>query len=265
MRATPLRLRTRGSAWHTRSGYAAWEKAKPTQKREAGCPTLIPADVHDTQLESERRRELLEFELNWNDCSGKETKSTRNKREIRGGMNPNQITIVTEEMANLQNFQILVLQQKLREARAEIEKLRNELKELRAPFVEDPKLNNKKRIQYWGEEEHAKFLEALELFDAKKVKEISQFLGTRSPAQVRSHAQKHFLKVKKQAKLKNRKARQGEPPDSSFENSSLRPPPIPIPSTDGVQRSPSEASSELSLHFNDPSSEFLSIPSFDVH
>lgn len=178
-------------------------------------------------------------------------------------MNPNQVTITTVEMVNLQNYQILVLQQKLREARDEIQQLRNELEELRAPFNDEPKLNNEKKIQYWGEEEHAKFLEALELFGAKNVKEISQYLGTRTPAQVRSHVQKHFIKVKKQAKLKNRKGRQARPQDSSFENSSAQPRSIPIPSTDKVQRSPLEASSKLSLHLNDPSSEFLSIPSFD--
>ncbi|GAA0166572.1 chromatin/chromatin-binding, or -regulatory protein [Lithospermum erythrorhizon] len=48
----------------------------------------------------------------------------------------------------------------------------------------------------WSELEHDKFLEALQLFD-RDWKKIEAFIGSKSVIQIRSHAQKYFLKVQK--------------------------------------------------------------------
>ncbi|GKU96795.1 hypothetical protein SLEP1_g9988 [Rubroshorea leprosula] len=69
-------------------------------------------------------------------------------------------------------------------------------------FVEDP--NKKIRKPYtitksresWSDQEHDKFLEALHLFD-RDWKKIEAFVGSKTVIQIRSHAQKYFLKVQK--------------------------------------------------------------------
>ncbi|KAI3449214.1 hypothetical protein Pfo_005879 [Paulownia fortunei] len=68
--------------------------------------------------------------------------------------------------------------------------------------VDDP--NKKIRKPYtitksresWSEQEHDKFLEALHLFD-RDWKKIEAFVGSKTVIQIRSHAQKYFLKVQK--------------------------------------------------------------------
>ncbi|GAV83411.1 Myb_DNA-binding domain-containing protein [Cephalotus follicularis] len=70
-------------------------------------------------------------------------------------------------------------------------------------FGEDP---NSKRFrkpytitksrESWTEQEHDKFLEALNLFD-RDWKKIEAFIGSKEVIQIRSHAQKYFLKVQK--------------------------------------------------------------------
>uniref|UniRef100_A0A7N0U5Z0 MYB transcription factor n=1 Tax=Kalanchoe fedtschenkoi TaxID=63787 RepID=A0A7N0U5Z0_KALFE len=53
-----------------------------------------------------------------------------------------------------------------------------------------------KSRQSWTEPEHDKFLEALQLFD-RDWKKIEAFIGSKTVIQIRSHAQKYFLKVQK--------------------------------------------------------------------
>lgn len=48
----------------------------------------------------------------------------------------------------------------------------------------------------WSDDEHDKFLEAVDRF-GRNWKEIVSFVGTRSVSQVRSHAQKHFIRLEK--------------------------------------------------------------------
>ncbi len=46
----------------------------------------------------------------------------------------------------------------------------------------------------WTDEEHEKFLEGLRLF-GKDWRRIEEFIGSRSCAQIRSHAQKYFNRL----------------------------------------------------------------------
>ncbi|XP_017416021.1 protein REVEILLE 6 isoform X1 [Vigna umbellata] len=71
------------------------------------------------------------------------------------------------------------------------------------PFNMDD-LNKKVRKPYtitksrenWTDHEHDKFLEALHLFD-RDWKKIEAFVGSKTVIQIRSHAQKYFMKVQK--------------------------------------------------------------------
>ncbi|XP_057547220.1 protein REVEILLE 6-like isoform X2 [Amaranthus tricolor] len=70
--------------------------------------------------------------------------------------------------------------------------------------TDEPSSNKKIRKPYtitksresWTEPEHDKFLEALQLFD-RDWKKIEVFIGSKTVIQIRSHAQKYFLKVQK--------------------------------------------------------------------
>ncbi|KAI3705760.1 hypothetical protein L1987_76001 [Smallanthus sonchifolius] len=53
-----------------------------------------------------------------------------------------------------------------------------------------------KSREIWTEPEHDKFLEALQLFD-RDWKKIEAFICSKTVIQIRSHAQKYFLKVQK--------------------------------------------------------------------
>ncbi|XP_076907784.1 protein REVEILLE 3-like [Bidens hawaiensis] len=70
------------------------------------------------------------------------------------------------------------------------------------PITDDPSKKIRKPYtitksrQNWTDVEHDKFLEALHLFD-RDWKKIEAFVGSKTAIQIRSHAQKYFLKVQK--------------------------------------------------------------------
>lgn len=56
------------------------------------------------------------------------------------------------------------------------------------------------KTRYWTEMEHNQFLYAVKLFGPKNYVAISQFVGTRTPKQVRTHAQKYQMKLEREAR-----------------------------------------------------------------
>eukprot|EP00871_Galdieria_phlegrea_P000261 jgi/Galph1/1235/GphlegSOOS_G5983.1 len=89
--------------------------------------------------------------------------------------------------------------------RSELEASRREIDRLRAQLAEYERGKNKQEYtksqsRYWTPNEHQRFLEALRKFGHKDVKSISNYVGTRNPTQVRTHAQKYFLRLFKESR-----------------------------------------------------------------
>ncbi|GJQ11424.1 hypothetical protein GpartN1_g3215.t1 [Galdieria partita] len=61
------------------------------------------------------------------------------------------------------------------------------------------KQEKKAQSRYWTAEEHMRFLEGLARFGHKDMKAIARFVGTRNATQVRTHAQKYYLKLAREA------------------------------------------------------------------
>eukprot|EP00743_Colponemidia_sp_Colp-15_P006192 GILK01006659.1.p1 GENE.GILK01006659.1~~GILK01006659.1.p1 ORF type:complete len:265 (-),score=28.19 GILK01006659.1:198-992(-) len=61
-----------------------------------------------------------------------------------------------------------------------------------------PSPSNAKDIKFWTADEHSRFIEGIQKFGVRDLKRISEYVGTRTPSQVRSHLQKYLLKLNKQ-------------------------------------------------------------------
>lgn len=57
--------------------------------------------------------------------------------------------------------------------------------------------------RYWTPDEHKLFLEALNRFGHKDLKAISAYVGSRNMTQVRTHSQKYFMRLMREAKRQN--------------------------------------------------------------
>lgn len=57
--------------------------------------------------------------------------------------------------------------------------------------------------RYWTREEHQLFLEALNKYGHKNLRSISSYVGTRNMTQVRTHSQKYFMRLMREAKRQN--------------------------------------------------------------
>lgn len=62
-----------------------------------------------------------------------------------------------------------------------------------------PEIDKESRHGHWTKEEHARFLQSISLY-GKDWKKVVEHVGTRSSNQVRSHAQKYFLKLERKSK-----------------------------------------------------------------
>eukprot|EP00960_Hanusia_phi_P038223 753336-Hanusia_phi.AAC.3 len=95
-------------------------------------------------------------------------------------------------------FQHEELKARLAESESELDRLRV----IVADLLEDNKerkheesIKHDAPRRYWLQEEHDKFLEALRMYGPKAMKAISDHVRTRTPVQVRTHAQKYFQKL----------------------------------------------------------------------
>jgi len=111
-----------------------------------------------------------------------------------------------------QQRKIQQLEEELRQAREQVDMMNNQLSTYEQDRVKEKK---KPQSRYWTPEEHQRFLEALQKYGHKDVKSISMHVSTRNATQVRTHAQKYFLRLERERRKKEEAAGNGEAYDSS--------------------------------------------------
>jgi len=94
------------------------------------------------------------------------------------------------------------LKRRLIESEAEMERLREVVNRLLDKKKGDDKVevvasesDKEAPRRYWLQEEHDRFLAALQQHGPKAMKAISDHVATRTPVQVRTHAQKYFQRL----------------------------------------------------------------------
>merc|ERR1711998_76465 len=102
-----------------------------------------------------------------------------------------------------QQQRIAILESTLQETCTEIENVKGSIAEETERSVKSMATGSKPKSQsrYWTAEEHQQFLAGLEKFGTRDVKAIAQFVGTRNATQVRTHAQKYFLRMSREEKM----------------------------------------------------------------
>lgn len=98
-----------------------------------------------------------------------------------------------------QQRKIQQLEDELRQARDQVDMMNNQLSTYEQDRVKEKK---KPQSRYWTPEEHQRFLEALQKYGHKDVKAISMHVSTRNATQVRTHAQKYFLRLEREKRKK---------------------------------------------------------------
>jgi len=76
----------------------------------------------------------------------------------------------------------------------------------RARDSAQPNVEKKTSSRYWTGDEHERFLEGLSLFGPKDIKGIAKHVGTRNATQVRTHAQKYYLRLSREASRSTQQA-----------------------------------------------------------
>lgn len=94
----------------------------------------------------------------------------------------------------------LLLKHQLNLASQEVDRLKHVLEAYDLNQEEGRSSSSKGQSRYWTEEEHQRFLDAIQNYGHKDVKAIASVVGTRSATQVRTHAQKYFIKLARSRK-----------------------------------------------------------------
>lgn len=123
-------------------------------------------------------------------------------------MNGNAYDVPLMELAR----ENIVLKHQLHTAQLEVERLKSMVVAREAVVKEE---DSTSQPRYWTDEEHERFLEALEKFGHKDVKAIANYVETRNATQVRSHAQKYFMKLAREGKLSDDHAAERSTTDGS--------------------------------------------------
>lgn len=94
----------------------------------------------------------------------------------------------------------LLLKHQLNLASQEVDRLKHVLEAYDLNQEEGRSSTSKGQSRYWTEEEHQRFLDAIQNYGHKDVKAIASVVGTRNATQVRTHAQKYFIKLARSRK-----------------------------------------------------------------
>jgi len=97
-----------------------------------------------------------------------------------------------------QQRRIVQLEDELQRAWTEIDRLRTKISVAERDRHRTDE-DSSKQPRYWTPEEHRLFMEAVQRYGWKDVKSIAAHVGTRTPTQVRTHAQKLFLRQQKES------------------------------------------------------------------
>lgn len=128
---------------------------------------------------------------------------------------------------------ITQLEVELAAARREIEALRSKIAELEKDRTKAE--NIKTQSRYWTPDEHKRFIEALHKYGPKDVRAIANFVGSRNATQVRTHAQKYFLRIARESRTSpsslqaSRKRSMSESDLARVGHSATTPPGSPVP------------------------------------
>jgi SHAQKYF class myb-like DNA-binding protein len=103
------------------------------------------------------------------------------------------------------------LKSALSKSQEEVKKLKSVIEMHELQTKTSSKEDSKAATRYWTDAEHQRFLDALQAHGPKDVKAIAQQVGTRSATQVRTHAQKYFIKLARMKKSAEEAAKAGVP------------------------------------------------------
>ena len=103
------------------------------------------------------------------------------------------------------------LKSALSKSQEEVKKLKSVIEMHEMQSKKSAKEDAKGQTRYWADAEHQRFLDALQTIGPKDVKAIAQYVGSRSATQVRTHAQKYFLKLARVKKSAEEAAKAGVP------------------------------------------------------